>query len=1714
MRKSNRTAAKSSAQELVQSKGVPSGLDDFMGGYSTGEAVTDQSNEGSLVMHLKLMTKCSDVTKQKSLRAINSILEETEDAAMMSRYVSSIVTMVIKHSHHPNPLIRAGVYASLHNLTCKGKAVKQELAPELPKLAGPWIMATKDCERTVREEAEGALQDAFSPEKRNAMYRLYHEQIIEYCRRAVEEVVEGSGDAEGQDNVISSALEAVGSLMTQVSVCQAAVLSFMESPLMKKLLPESGAATGRQAKVALSSTLARCGVLTLLRNVVTVCPSSNVIHHLVARALEGSIGDQNVKTAQRVWELLLYWCRAKGSSIVGFFQPLFLDSVVDCIVKCNSEGLAEVIFPSVRPFLTQISKDSRCTGVIDEFCGALVEKVRAYVNATSLSSKELTIVVSALLSCWELHTARGITRRETKDSIELFTVITLVLSSVLNAWMTRSQRYLESISNVLAASLLKMLLHSSDVFRECANVLCEVESASFAVLPSSRNPSVPVEGFMALQSATVGQLCSQASNTTYLRSLGVVEHYFLLVVQRRIDNADAAGVATALQMSGGAFSPSVETVRCLVAWLVGQFTEWNEDSQTREALTPGVIDSFKCVLNTVLNWKDSEDEFPALIAAAQSLHDVPAIHDRVEDYLLKNDDVVLEKLVAACRDSAFHNISRYIDRITSKEGKASLTPELQRDILAAIGETVRSAYSSLLQSEESGSEEQIRSARLEDPDAGDGTDSDGASNTSTSGNDAKGNEICSLVIQWARILNPSDGSLGSLLGEVHSTFFNVVGRELLLLVSGISPCLYPEYYLSMKALQIAVENADDDLVDALESKGSYATTQQFQDAVASVQSLFTAFRIPQRAVDVWSESFWNGLLDGEPEIEGQSLHIMLLASHQLNQLIPFASPKLLVAIVSSQETWEAFQIPVVESAEVEQMFDGSYAINHMAISLYFSVRTAQMVRLLEFCNSHGMIPDIESNSAKGEEEMRALRVFLLLRTAMSREAFSTSIRVQMFKMLRFMILHLSPDGVACLAKLITQSGDPNSHRLICALGKVLSFLAKQLQPNEKVPFSQVVILLVSHMTEHIIAGTFDTPSASKLKDYSVFFQYLDQTADTLHLDLLSAVASEKESYFSSMFCELPSFSPQIVRMCLTIHRHLASKPEVKPITVKSLIQYAQRQSVIDGLEVLAELSCCRVTDSLSYGELVRSILHSMCRSYSLKHLPSNGRLLELSGQQKANSTSINLNHLWRVVLASMAARKGVILHNRADAVLRGSVNLVIFDCVCECVSHLRTATKEQVPQLARLVASTVLFLSSLQPDDISILRASEKSIHTIASMLAFVYLWVCATPVASLEAIGREVVSSVLKASCQLGMLTLVNSGIPLALQMESIITAPPTKSLRSRFSSSEPTKLRVFRRQNTLLRKTPKHRMALFPYLLGWCAVLTSSVQLDGNQVINRSNVCELLDTILVLMLSPAHPGLKGLEETYIAVVADEEEDVMKAASISDLCDTDSDYLLGSLARGSDALFRLLLQGQTLWIVKDWMNTLEKKAHDVVSQYVRSRISTALVKESLSEVLTHGEDGKSKFSFGESMTVEVSFATSSVSLAYEVEGEFLHVRILFPSDYPLTTPKIEFRNEKEYGVSLKKWRQWMMKMTAKLFGGGTNVWDCIVLFQRNVDAHFEGLEPCPICFAVVSVVDNRVPELACSVCRNSKFHGSCLYTWWSSGGSNVCPLCRSPWMS
>ena len=145
------------------------------------------------------------------------------------------------------------------------------------------------------------------------------------------------------------------------------------------------------------------------------------------------------------------------------------------------------------------------------------------------------------------------------------------------------------------------------------------------------------------------------------------------------------------------------------------------------------------------------------------------------------------------------------------------------------------------------------------------------------------------------------------------------------------------------------------------------------------------------------------------------------------------------------------------------------------------------------------------------------------------------------------------------------------------------------------------------------------------------------------------------------------------------------------------------------------------------------------------------------------------------------------------------------------------------------------------------------------------------------------------------------------------------------------------------------------------------------------------------------------------------------------------------------------------------------------------------------------------------SLTVKPSVNTREVLTTYEIDESSLQLAVKLPAAYPLSPAELVCAER--VGVSEARLRKWMLGISAILKHQNGAVAQGLLQWQRNIDAEFAGVEPCPICYAVLHPVDHQKPRLQCRQCSN-KFHATCLYTWFRSSSKSSCPLCVTPWGS
>ena len=142
-----------------------------------------------------------------------------------------------------------------------------------------------------------------------------------------------------------------------------------------------------------------------------------------------------------------------------------------------------------------------------------------------------------------------------------------------------------------------------------------------------------------------------------------------------------------------------------------------------------------------------------------------------------------------------------------------------------------------------------------------------------------------------------------------------------------------------------------------------------------------------------------------------------------------------------------------------------------------------------------------------------------------------------------------------------------------------------------------------------------------------------------------------------------------------------------------------------------------------------------------------------------------------------------------------------------------------------------------------------------------------------------------------------------------------------------------------------------------------------------------------------------------------------------------------------------------------------------------------------------------------ENISVRASTVSREVTATYLQDSTTLEVVIKLSQSHPLRA--VEVDGTKRMGVTEGKWRKWMLHMVTCISNRDGRLLDAIRLWQQNLDKEFEGVEDCPICYAVLHMTTSQLPRMACKTCKH-KFHSACLYKWFNTSHKSNCPLCQS----
>ena len=650
---------------------------------------------------------------------------------------------------------------------------------------------------------------------------------------------------------------------------------------------------------------------------------------------------------------------------------------------------------------------------------------------------------------------------------------------------------------------------------------------------------------------------------------------------------------------------------------------------------------------------------------------------------------------------------------------------------------------------------------------------------------------------------------------------------------------------------------------------------------------------------------------------------------------------------------------------------------------------------------------------------------------------------------------------------------------------------------------------------------------------------------------------------------------------LMVFRGSQSAPDVTDDEVTALGMRCQKPGdEVNALALVSELMCAKNSNQSLYTELCRMTTQAATRVYTLAQLPSNGKLL----QRPPTVVPPSLESIQPVIAALSKASKGMAMHRKRDDVLRSTINLVVFDAVCDAVSRLRAATTSALAPVAATasasafsaanlinsrntsLASLVIFvakayrhIATLQSGDIASIGASESAVAVISATLASVHMWVCGSTVAQLEAIGLSNILEVVSCVNTLAIVALNQSPAPIAQTVHLTRRRLLVKGARvlhteateeaGRMTTATVVKMPYFKKLFTDIERTTKQKLSLLTWLTSWACTLgnkrltigtaeeggsngggspTSPSGVNNSSSVDRAELVQVLDIALALLLCPyeAHGGKGRVDNTFLYIGAEQlaPEDtgfgfrpqvlgkLQKAAAVH-TAKRMGQELMGVLARGAACVLALAVQSAALPAVRDWLESIDPSVRSRFLSFAEDHLCPILIQTSLVGVLSHSPTGEFTFEVEEGYTVRIDMDRRYIGLSYTFEDVVSSLDITLPPTYPIAASadmvKPTVVGSGKQAVQL---RTWCMRMSMQLFSGeAQSLWDAVEMFGRNMKSYLEGVEPCPICYCVMSA-KRTIPDMSCSVCKN-KCHKSCLNKWWASTGNCTCPYCRSPWV-
>lgn len=172
--------------------------------------------------------------------------------------------------------------------------------------------------------------------------------------------------------------------------------------------------------------------------------------------------------------------------------------------------------------------------------------------------------------------------------------------------------------------------------------------------------------------------------------------------------------------------------------------------------------------------------------------------------------------------------------------------------------------------------------------------------------------------------------------------------------------------------------------------------------------------------------------------------------------------------------------------------------------------------------------------------------------------------------------------------------------------------------------------------------------------------------------------------------------------------------------------------------------------------------------------------------------------------------------------------------------------------------------------------------------------------------------------------------------------------------------------------------------------------------------------------------------------------------------------------------------------IVRKWWTDTQPRQKNLVDKITTAFVSTQLCTEELRALVD-------KWEKNDNFQIIVHNSTREVHATYIVDEARMELIIQLPINYPLGTVKVS--SGQQIGDKLQS-RVVVMQLSIFLTHQNGSIGDVLVLWKRNLDRKFEGVEECYVCYSVIHQETCQLPKLTCKTCKK-RFHGQCLVRVW-----------------